>query len=247
MPDAHVLLRSFRDEILTLDRRRAELRGQLDALDQEHERLETTISVLEDRVGAAPQSGPADEPEGVSLADRIVDALGTSGLRRVEMMRLFTRQGFTASAIDSASNRLLKRGAVRRQGRRIVRVVPPEEPGAPGSGSVGDPESGAGPTSDPETVGGGLDDPLAAGAVSTGAVSGGRVAGEDDRPLTERVQEVIRTGLDTRKALMTYFGSRGVKTSSVNGAIWGLVKRGLVKKLGGGKLALAVAPGGEVI
>ena len=58
---------------------------------------------------------------------------------------------------------------------------------------------------------------------------------------------MIRTGLDTRKALMTYFGSRGVKTSSVNGAIWGLVKRGLVKKLGGGKLALAVAPGGEVI
>lgn len=246
MPDAHVLLRSFRDEILTLDRRREELRGQLDALDQEHERLETTISVLEDRVGAAPQSRP-DESEKIPLADRIVDALGTSGLRRVEMMRLFTRQGFTASAIDSANNRLLKRGAVRREGRRIVRVVPPEEPAAPGSGSAGDPESGTGPTSDPETVDGGLDDPLASGAVSTNVVSGGPVAGEDDRPLTERVQEVIRTGLDTRKALMTYFGSRGVKTSSVNGAIWGLVKRGLVKKLGGGKLALAVAPGGEVI
>ena len=247
MPDAHVLLRSFRDEILTLDRRRAELRGQLDALDQEHERLETTISVLEDRVGAAPQSRP-DEPEEIPLADRIVDALGTSGLRRVEMMRLFTRQGFTASAIDSANNRLLKRGAVRREGRRIVRVVPPEEPGAPGApgaGGVGDPESGAGPTSDPETVDGGLDDSLAAGAVSTNVVSGGPVAGEDDRPLTERVLEAIRTGLETRGELMTYFGSRGVKTSSVSGALSGLVKRGLVKTLGGGKLALAVAPGGE--
>ena len=245
MPDAHVLLSSFRDEIGTLDRRRAELRGQLEALDQEHDRLATTISVLEDRVGAAPQPGPADAPEAVSLADRIVDALGTSGLRRTDMLRIFTAQGFTPSAIDSATNRLKKRGTVRRQGRRIVHVVPPSglaEPVAPDSGGVGGAESGAGPMSDPETVDRGLDEPPADGGVpglaSTGAVSGERVADADNRPVTQRVRDAVQGGVDTSKELKKYFGLRGVKRSSVNGAIWGLRKRGVLNRLPDGKLVV---------
>ena len=123
MADTNVVLSSLRDELATVDRRRAELRGELEGLDREHDRLATTISVLTERVGA-PGSDPPDSSESVPLADRIVDALGTTGLRRPEMLRIFTAQGFTASAIDSAVNRLKRRGLIRRHGKRVLSAEP---------------------------------------------------------------------------------------------------------------------------
>ena len=245
VPDAHVLLSSFRDELRTLEGRRAELRGQLQALEQEHERLATTISVLEDRVGAAPESGPGDAPEEVPLVNRIVDALGTSGLRRPEMLRIFKRQGFSESAIDSAVTRLQKHGKVRRQGRRVVRVEPHPrlpEPDVPDSGGVDATESGAGPMSDPETLDRAPDQlpvPVSAsGAVSVGSVSVERAPDDDGRPLTQRVRDAVQAGVDTRDGLLEFFLSRGEKKRSINRTIWDLKNGEVLEEVAGGRLAV---------
>ena len=246
MADAHVLLASFRDELTMLQSRRADLREQLEVLDRNYERLETTIAVLSERVGVAVGAGPADEVEPVPLTDRIVDALGVSGLQRREMLRLFEPQGFTASAVDSAANRLVKKGLVRRQGRRIVLVVPASEtaePVAPDSGSVR-PSSPAAPAvrdsarvpvhesgADPQPVDPGPEEP--------------RVRDDDDRPLARRVRDAVEAGVDTRKELVRFFESRGVKgPRPVTRAIWDLRRRGVLT-VDAGKLAVAAAGVGD--
>ena len=242
MPDAHVLLSSLRDEASNLDRRRAELRQELEAVDRDHEQLVTTISVVEARVGAASDPGLPPDSEDVPLAERIADGLGASGLRRREMLRIFEAQGFTAAAIDSAVNRLLKRGVARREGRRVVRIVAPSvsaEPAPSDSRPVRVAESGPEPMSGPETVERERDDSSAAGGVSDPA-SGEGVADDDGRHLTERVRDAVHAGVDSRRALVKYFASRGVKASSVDHAISGLRTRGVLDRLPNRKLAVAV-------
>ena len=245
MPDAQVLLLTFRDELAALDRRRAELRGQLEALDAAHDRLATAVSVLEERVGAVSQSGSSDSLDDVPLADRILAALGGSGLRRAEMLPLFTAQGFTPSAIDSAVNRLKRRRAVRRHGRRIVRVPAPSGSAEPLHSASADADVldlGAAPSSGSEAAGRGSGDPAPTGGVSdsapTGAVAAEVVVDDDDRFLTERVREAVAAGIDTRKELLKYFAGRGVKGSSVDDAVSGLRKRGVLDRLPGRKLAV---------
>lgn len=248
MPDTNVVLSSLRDELATVDRRRAELRGELEGLDREHDRLATTVSVLEERVGVAPGSDPVDSSEPVPLADRIVDALGTTGLRRVDMLRMFTAQGFTESAIDSAVNRLKRRGAVRRQGKRVLCAEPPSgvaEPVASASAAAGVSEPDAGPASAPAAVGEPSDlstSDGASGSVAAAGVSDGGVDDADDRPLTHRVREAVEAGVDTREELRKYFAHRNVAESSVDDAVSGLRRRGVLHRLAGGKLAVA-APG----
>ena len=252
MPDVHVLLSAFRDELRTIEGRRAELRGQLEALEQQHDRLETTISVLEDRVGAAPSSGPENAaPEEVPLVDRIVDALGTSGLRRPETLQIFKPQGFSESAIDSAVSRLLKNGRVRRQGRRVVRVelasrLP--EPVAPdpvvtGPGDPGGLESGADPMPDTQTVDRGSQDRVSTDGprdpASAAAAARGPVAGDDGRPLTDQVRDAIAGGVRTRQELLEQFGRRGVPARPVDHALSGLRKKKELAPLPPGQLALA--------
>ncbi len=247
MADTNVVLSSLRDELATVDRRRAELRGELEGLDREHDRLATTISVLTERVGA-PGSDPPDSSESVPLADRIVDALGTTGLRRPEMLRIFTAQGFTASAIDSAVNRLKRRGLIRRHGKRVLSAEPRSgmaEPVASASAAAGVSEPDAGPSSDLAPVGE-PGDLSASGGVSGSAnaagVSDGGVDDADERPMTQRVREAVEAGVDTRQELRKYFAHRNVPESSVGNAISSLRKRGVLNLLGGGKLAL-VTPG----
>ena len=248
MADTNVVLSSLRDELATADRRRAELRGELEGLDREHDRLATAISVLEERVGVAPGSDLVDSSEPVPLADRIVDSLGTTGLRRADMLRIFTAQGFTASAIDSAVNRLKQRGAIRRQGKRVLRAEPRSgmaEPAAPASAPAGVSELDAGPSSDPAAVGepgalsaaGGV-----SGSVTAAEVSDGGLGDADDRSMTQRVREAVEAGVDTRQELRKYFAHRKVPESSVNNAVSGLRRRGVLDRLAGGKLVV-VTPG----
>lgn len=251
MPDAYVLLNSFRDELKTLDSRRAELREQLEVLDREHAQLATTIAVLEDRVGPAPESGALDGRGDVSLADRILDAVGTSGLRRVEMLGIFTRQGFTPSAIDSATNRLVRRGAVQRRGRRIVRVVPPSgpaesggpDPVVPGLSGAGGLVSGADPMPDNEAVHSGSDDRASADGPadpgSAAAAAHGPVGDDESRPLTHRVRDAIAGGIGTRKELITHFDRRGVLARRVDHALSHLRQKKELARLLPGQLALA--------
>ena len=185
MPDAHVLLSSMRDELATLNRRRAELRGQLEELDRQHDRLATTVSVLDERVGAvAPKSGSSDSLDDVPLTDRILDALGTTGLRRADMLRIFMAQGFTDSAIDSALSRLTKRRAVRRQGKRVLHAEPP----APSSDAhVSVPGAASSPGAD--AAGGGSGDLSASGGVSGSApaagVAGAGAGADDSEPQSQ--------------------------------------------------------------
>ena len=245
MPDTNVILSSLRDELATVDRRRAELRRELEGLDREHDRFATTISVLEERVGVAAASESVDSSESVPLADRIVDALGSTGLRRADMLRIFTAQGFTASSIDSAVNRLKRRGAIKRQGRRVLRAVPLSgvaEPVASASAAAGVSDPDAGPSLGPALVGepgdlsasGGV-----SGSVPAAGVSDGAVDAVDDRPLTQRVFEAVEAGVDTRKELLKYFAHRNVTESSVDNAVSGLRRRGVLDRLAGGKLAVA--------
>ena len=245
MPDTTVFLSSLRDELATVDRRRAELRGELEGLDSAHDQLSTTISVLEDRLGVLPGSDAADLSEPVPLADRIVDALGTTGLRRVDMLRIFTAQGFTESAIDSAVTRLLRRGGVRRQGKRVLPADPPSgvaEPGAspPAAAGISEPDAGRSPG--PATVGEPGDLSTSAGVsgpVVAVGVSDGGAPDADARPLTQRVRDAVEAGIDTRDELRAYFAHRKVARSSVDDAVSGLRRRGVLEQRAGGKLAVA--------
>ena len=180
MPDVFVWISSLRSELEVVKGRRAELREQLEAVDLEHDRLETTVAVLEARLGADSGSGSPHLVDDVPLADRIVDALGTSGLSRQDLLRLFTAQGYTESAIDSAANRLRKRGLVAKPGRRFVRVLPspgsaepvasgpgPAEPVTPGLRGVGGPEPGVEPG--PVAAASAPDRPAADGASDSGS------------------------------------------------------------------------------
>ena len=242
MSDAHALLSSLRDEVSTLDQRRAELRQELEAVDRDHEQLATTISVVEARVGAAPDPGLPPDSEDVPLTERIADRLGPSGLRRRELLRIFEAQGFTAAAIDSAVTRLLKRGVAGREGRRVVRIAGPSvsaETAASDSRPVRVAEPGPEPMSGPATVERERDDSSAAGCVSDSA-SGEGVADDAGRHLTDRVRDAVHAGVDSRRALLKYFASRGVKASSLDHAISGLRTRGVLDRLPNRKLAVAV-------
>ena len=229
MPDVRVVLSRVREGLVAVSRRREELQRELGDLDREYARLAAAAEVMERHVGDdAGSSSSDDSAHPLPLTERILDALvAGSAKRRSDLLPLFEPSGVNANTLDSAVRRLIDKGLVRRQGRRLVVV----------SASASDPGTSDGDRrqADPATV---VAEPASVGNGGSSAVSGqedgpGGTAlaplpiPVDDVPLTVKVHEAVATSVaTTRRALIRHFAVQGVKGSAVDNALANLRKRG---------------------
>ena len=238
-PSAADVLVAIRAEQAHIQTRRESLESELAALDARVSRLAAAVSVIEEnlRGSAVPVSSGASV---VSLAERVVDAIPSSGSRRREILSVVRPFGFSDAAIDSAITRLKERGVIRREGSLVLRVERPSVPAS--SSSVVDPSR----SQDAVPEGGGVsvdssrsdsavaDAPLVAPVSGAPAVSPGSAltdAAADRRTLRDRVREVVATsGASTRQALLAHFKLQGVRASSVDAAVAGLCKLGVLRR-----------------
>ena len=258
MSDLEAALASVRAELDVvggrreeIDRRRKELDRQYADLDRQYDELAVTLKVMERHASGTAGSSATDEAAGEgSLTDRVLDAIvELRAPTRAELRRKFVLLGVNENSMDSAVLRLVKRGSVRREGRRLVPLVVPSEPGSPGPvpGSVSDgSEVDPRPANTaPDPVDGDREPQRGPGGASNAGdrpASGDRPAGDvDARPLTVRILEALgSSGGLTRRALLQHFGPQGVKDRSISDALTNLRKRGKVER--GGR-RLWVVPG----
>ena len=142
-----------------VDRRRAELDRRLGEIEKEKAEFTTTLAVLE-RLAAQPSAKTASSAS-APLADRILAAAIEAGsTTRAELIQRFGSLDVKVETLDSAIRRLVERGALRREERRLFPVldgraaVPPvpaaeppaaapdPAPGAAVDGDAADPDSG---------------------------------------------------------------------------------------------------------
>ena len=104
-----------------------------EALDREHARLAAAVEVMEEHSGEAARPSSSDgSADSQPLTERILAALvNGSAHRRADLVRMFRPHGLNENTVDSAVQRLKKRGVVRREGRRLVPVVQPSAPASP--------------------------------------------------------------------------------------------------------------------
>ena len=120
MPDLDSVLARVEDELVVVTRRCEELDGQRAALDRQRVRLVAAVEVMKEHavppaVPPAASAGPADPQP---LTERILAALvNGSAHRRADLVRVFLPLGVTENALDSAVQRLKKRGMVPARGQ----------------------------------------------------------------------------------------------------------------------------------
>ena len=234
------ILATFRAQHGQLETRRASLAGEMEVLDRQLSGLRDTISRLEDAIRSLALPGPAKTD---SLAARLVDTIEATGSRRRDLLRVLRPEGFKDAAIDSALTRLKDRGVIRREGALVFRVEPPSE--ADPASKLIDPSRPsavvAGGT--PVSVDSASPEPVSA-PVSAGSSGSAPVGGAaDHRTMRERVREVVATsGATTRQNLVAHFEAQGVRASSVDAAVAGLCKSGVLRRGSVGAVALVSDP-----
>ena len=251
-------LEDVRGEVKALDRRREELDRQRAALERQHAELSAAVRVMErlsSRTDRPSRTG--DLVTEVPLTPRILNAIVDAGVAtRPDLLRRFSPD-VNANTVDSAVRRLVRRGSIRRDGRRLVPVTGSVEPGfadlpagvvASDSGAV-QPRDGLAPVV-PEVSGG------PAGVHAADSLpedrSGERVPvvgtptvdADKAVPLTVRVLEAVAASVAcTRRALLQHFSAQGVREASVDNAVAGLRRQGKLERRAGGVLAV---PGPDV-
>ena len=222
---------SVRSQIEVLDRRREELERQLADVDREHARLTAGLSVIEEHLShALPSPSSEVSEETVPLAERVFDAVRAGASSRRALIRIFEPQGVKPNTLDGTLFRLRKRGAIRRDGRRLAPVVESLEPGS------SDPSPGL--AREISEVRASAEEDQRPGARRP--VEPSPSADGDWVPLTTRVLEAVRTSTGvTRRALVRHFVAQGIKAGSVDTALAGLRKRGRLERRADGVLALA--------
>ena len=268
MSDLEVALASVRGELQALDRRLEELDRQRAALERQHAELSSAVRVMERHSSRTARPSPTDDlATEVPLTQRVLDAIVDAGVStRPDLLRRFVPE-VNPNTVDSAVLRLVRRGSVRRDGRRLVPVVRSAEPGladpplgvVPSDSGAAQPRDGLAPVV-PEVARGParLHD---AGSASEDCSREGvpvvdtpTVDADKAVPLTVRVLEAVATSVAcTRRALVQHFGAQGVKEASVDNAVAGLRKRGKLepRARAGGVLAVpgpavSSAPSGAV-
>lgn len=136
MPDFRTVLASIREDLAVVERRRADLEREREAVEADYVRLSAALSVLEERLQpAGPVSGTDAQADSPSVTDRVFDAIADSSARtRGELLRKFKPLGVKENSIDSALTRLKRRKLIVKQGRWFVPVDPPPST-APGAAS----------------------------------------------------------------------------------------------------------------
>lgn len=229
MSDLEAALASVRGELETLDRRREDLDRERQALERKHAELSAAVRVMERHASrTAPPSSRDDSRAEVPLTQRVLNAIVDDGVAtRADLLRGF-RPGVNANSVDSAVLRLIKRGAIRREGRRLVAVVGSAEPGSVDPSPASPSETSEVPVSAEE------DRPGTGGPVQLPSSADG-----DRIPLTTRVLEAVASSTAvTRRALVQHFRAQGVKEAAVDTALAGLRKRRKLARRVGGVLAV---------
>ena len=235
------LLSEVRGRLAVIARRRDELRAELDALDQEQDRLASAASVIEEHRAGVPPSDSSGGRVRVRLADRILDGIGEDGTRRAELLKKFLGGEVTVSALDGALHRLTVRGAIRREGRRIFR-------GSTGSADAGlavgpAPGSPVADGVDPGSHRSGDSPPVPESDSAPGPAR--PPAGGDGRFLTVRVREAVAEGHATRKELIKHFAPQGVQESSLDEALRGLRRHRIIRRHPGGGIEVLREPASQ--
>ena len=258
MSDLEATLACVRGELEALDRRCEELDRQRAALERQHAELSAAVRVMERHSSRTAPPSPTDHSATeVPLTQRVLDVIVDAGVAtRTDLLRRFVPE-VNPNTVDSAVLRLVKRGSIRRDGRRLVPVVRSAEPSladlpagvvASDSGAV-QPRDGLAPVVR-EVPGGPAD--LHDGDSLPEDRSGERVPVVDtptvdaDKavPLTVRVLEAVATSVAcTRRALVQHFSAQGVREASVDNAVAGLRRQGKLERRAGRVLAV---PGPDV-
>ena len=251
MSDLEAALEAVRGELEALDRQRA-------ALERQHAELSAAVRVMERHSSRTDRpSPPGDLVTEVPLTQRVLNAIVDSGVAtRLDLLRRFFPD-VNANTVDSAVLRLVRRGSIRRDGRRLLPVVRSVEPGladlpagvvASDSGAV-QPRGGFAPVV-PEVSGGppGLHDgdslPEDRSGERVPVVDTPTVDADKAVPLTVRVLEAVATSVaSTRRALVQHFSAQGVRETSVDNAVAGLRRQGKLERRARGVLAV---PGPDV-
>lgn len=267
MSDLEAGLASVRGELEALDRRREELDRQRAALERQHEELSAAVRVMDRLSSRTARPSPTDDSATeLPLTQRVLNAIVDAGVAtRPDLLGRFVPE-VNPNTLDSAVRRLVRRGSIRRDGRRLVPVVRSVEPGladaalgvVPSDSGAEQPRDGLAPVV-PEVAPGpaGLHDGGSASedcsregvpVVDTPTVDADKAV-----PLTVRVLEAVATSVAcTRRALLQHFGAQGVKEASVDNAVAGLRRRGKLDRRPGGVLAVpgpapvSSAPSGAV-
>lgn len=245
------LLASIRAQQGQLQTRRSSLESELATLNDRASRLAAAVLIIEEILRATAVSASSGSPPSVSLAGRILDAIASSGSRRRDILNALRPLGFKEAAIDSAVTRLKERGLIRREGPLVFRVGPPSVPAS--SSTVVDPSrsldvvAGGGRVSvDPARTDSGVaDGPLPAPVSGAPVASSGSAPADGavaPRTLRDRVREVVETsGASTRQELLAHFEPQGVRASSVDTAVSGLCKLGVLRRGPVGAVSRAVS------
>ena len=239
MPELAAYLSSLRDRLAVVVKRRDDLQRQLGEIAHEHDRLAAGISLLEEDLETHSPSlsdVPEDPPP---LADQILTALpGSTGKTRADLQRVFRPRGVNENTLDSALDRLRKRGDLVKRGKFYFRSPREEEP-LPSSTSSPEPVPPASVRSpDAADVAPVLGDVPSGKAVSAPAgtalvparssVPLSSPLPADERPLTARVYERVATmGGCSRADLARYFG---VKGKAIDDVLTAFKKRGQLER-----------------
>ena len=229
MSKLETALASVRRELETLDRRREDLDREREALERQYAELSAAVRVMERHASrTAPPSSPDDSGAEVPVTQRVLNAIVDDGVAtRAALLRRF-RPGVHDNSVDSAVLRLIKRGAIRREGRRLVPLVGSAEPGSVEPSSASTSET--------------LEVPVSAEEDRPGTVAPVPLTSSADGdwiPLTTRVLEAVASSTAvTRRALVRHFRAQGVKEAAVDTALAGLRKRRKLARRVGGVLAV---------
>ena len=239
MGELATYLSSLRERLAAIVERRDDLQRQLGEVTHEHDRLAAAISLLqEDLETKSPSLSdvPEDPPP---LADQILaDLPGSTGKTRAEIQGRFRPRGVNPNTLDSALDRLRKRGDVVKRGKYYFRSGH-QGAALPSSVSSPDPRPTASDRSPdaadagrvPGDVHSGKAGSAPAGAALAPVPSAGPLSSPlpvDERPLTVRVYERIATSDGcTRGELVGHFG---VKGKAIDDVLTGFKKRGRVER-----------------
>ena len=234
MPDFQTVLASVRDQLAFVDRRLAELDAQRADLQSERGRLATAVAVMEEHARSSG-SGVPQGPEEPPLAARILDAVaGSSARTRADLLRVFGPLGVNPNTLDSAIARLVKRRALQRRGKHLLRSVEPSpeasaasSPPIPPGGAAGGAQSGL-VLSGTETVD--RDVPVSTTVAGLGAEAPS--AGDSSAlPKVAQVRQAVASlPRPTRAALVKFLGSRGLTPPAVDHALFGLRKQQQIER-----------------
>lgn len=242
MPDFDPALLAVRGELDAVEGRLAELDAQRERLVGERAELAAAVRAIERCAERDRRSASAGPPSGAApVAERVLASVEGQGFAtRAILLSEFRPSGITEDAVDSAIRRLIDRGALRRDGRRLLPVagaspVAPDDLAARAR-AAGESEPAASSDVPPDAAG--SDRASAeAGKRPVTAVprrdSGG--ADADGRPRTEKIlkyMEASASGGCFRSDLLRHFCAGGFTAAQFRSALHSLTRDGRLVRSG---------------